>query len=282
MPGLVPVQIGLWSCGLILPDGRPEDLDLLAHDPRASRLRGILHPVSGDVPPGHSTDLVNPYPFVDDPVVLHVDIVVDGRIVDDGPVALIGKDVTIDVPVLKVRTLDEDPEIEGDVERLRIEVDSHSESDAGWKRRPAHVLIVRPPGHPSGAPVHARDPKPADVVVHAPAAIVEGNIPPFLVRDPGPAIIGPDPMSFAIGPPVVAHMPGDPNVAVGVIVDPAPVRGKTIIKVGHIFILTVPLRPAGILLITWVHGASRAGRIADSGRRTVSGATRRNHKNQRE
>src|SRR5665647_680570 len=221
-----------------------------------SRLRGILHPIFRDVPPGHSTDLINPYSFVDDPVVLDVDIVVDGRIVDDGPVALIGKDVAIDVPVLKVRALDEDPEIEGDIERLRIEVHSHSELDAGGKRRPAHILLVRPPGHPGGAPIHARDPIPADVVIHAPAAIVEGNIPPLLVRHPGPAVIGPDPMSLAIGPPVVAHIPGDPNIAIGVIVDPAPIRGKLVIKIGRIHILTIPLRTAGILLITWVHRAS--------------------------
>jgi hypothetical protein len=109
---------------------------------------------------------------------------------------------------------------------------------------------------------------------------MEGNIPPYLVCDPGPAIIGPDPMPFAIGPPVVASMPGNPNIAVGVIVDPASIWGKTIVKVGNILILTVPLRPAGILLITRVYGASRAGWIADSRRRPVCGAARRDHHNQ--
>ena len=268
--GLVPVQNDLWLCGFVFPDGRPEHLDLLAHDLRASRLPGILHRVCGDGPPGDSADLILPDSFVDDPVVAGVDVVVHRCAVDDRLVAFERKDIGIEILVLKMRALDEDPEIEGNVDRERIEIHSGAELDARRKRRPAHVLVIRPPGHPGGAPDRAGNPEPADVVIPVPAAIMEGNISPFLVRDPGPAVVGPDPMSIAIRPPAVAHMPGGPNVAVGIEADPASIGGQTIIKVGRIF-----------LLKTGDNGTSPARGIADLGRRKIPSVARRDHKDNR-
>jgi hypothetical protein len=74
-------------------------------------------------------------------------------------------------------------------------------------------------------------------------------------------------------------MPGNPNVAEGVEVDPVSIGGQTIIKVGSIFISTIPLRTARILLNTGANGTSPARGIADFRRRKIPSGARRDHKN---
>ena len=106
---------------------------------------------------------------------------------------------------------------------------------------------------------------------------MEGDIAPFLVRDPSPAVFRPDPAAVAIGPPAVAHMPGDPYVSVGIVIDPVSVGRQAVIKIRSIFVLTltVLLRVAGIRLNTGVGIIPFPGGIADFRRRIVSRAARR-------
>jgi hypothetical protein len=72
-------------------------------------------------------------------------------------------------------------------------------------------------------------------------------------------------------------MSGGPDIAVGVEVDPIPIGGQTIMKIGRVFISPILLRARTIPLDARVKGTSPYWRIADFRCGKIYGANRRNH-----
>jgi hypothetical protein len=72
-------------------------------------------------------------------------------------------------------------------------------------------------------------------------------------------------------------MSGGPDVAIGVEVDPVPIGGQTIMKVGRIFISTILLRTRTIHVDAGIKETFPPRRIADFRREKIYGADRRNH-----
>src|ERR1035441_1491059 len=76
------------------------------------------------------------------------------------------------------------------------------EHSTGRQGRPTTIAVGLPPADPCGRPIIAGHPKPTQRI-SAPAAIVESDVSPRVVRLPEPAIRRVNPVSLvAIGPPV--------------------------------------------------------------------------------
>ena len=100
---------------------------------------------------------------------------------------------------------------------------------------PAHVITVGIPVHPGRAPVAPRDPIPAHTVPPVPPAVMGGAPAPRFRGDPGPADDGiPGPTAVIVGPPIDAIDIGDPDIPVGLFIDPATVVAQFFLVFGDV------------------------------------------------
>jgi len=87
---------------------------------------------------------------------------------------------------------------------------------------PAHIIVIPVPVNPGRAPVDPGNPVPTEVEPPVPTSVVRGAPSPGFRRDPGPSEDRiPDPPSVIIRPPVLLNGPGNPDIAVRPLVDPA-------------------------------------------------------------
>jgi hypothetical protein len=92
------------------------------------------------------------------------------------------------------------------------------------KGAPAHVIMIPIPVHPGRAPVGPRDPIPAQVRPPVPPAVMGGAPAPGFRGDPGPADDGiPGPSAEIVGSPIDVIDIGDPDISIGLFIDPAAV-----------------------------------------------------------
>ncbi|RFT16037.1 MAG: hypothetical protein OP8BY_2043 [Candidatus Saccharicenans subterraneus] len=92
---------------------------------------------------------------------------------------------------------------------------------------------------------------------------------PWMMRNPGPAILGPDPAPIGIGSPVTANSPRDPDITVGIIINPVAIVTEIVEDVGDGnfavnwssgsgWRLVGPDPPVSGLIIGYVHDAARS------------------------
>lgn len=100
---------------------------------------------------------------------------------------------------------------------------------------PPYVIIVRIPADPGRAPVDPRDPIPAQVDPPVPSAVMGRAPAPGFRRDPGPADDGiPDPSTEIVGSPIDVMGIGDPDISVGLFIDPAAVIAQFFLIFGDV------------------------------------------------
>ncbi len=146
----------------------------------------------------------------------------------------------IDAVTLPARGLEADetrlqePVLRHEDEGVRREVqgDGHSRAVVvrGRQGSPADVVVARLPVDPGRSPLVAGDPAPAVVGVVIPAAVVIGRPAEGLVRDPGPAEVGPHPVARLVGAPRCGDSPRPPDPAVPRALDPVSVGGKVVVE----------------------------------------------------
>ena len=124
-------------------------------------------------------DLLDGHTLVDDRLIDDRVVVHDwARLVEQHNGLRWRRDVAVDVDVGDVTRLAERPI--RPVARRLIKGFNIADTAAApfgfwWQRRPADVAVVMTPGDPSGTPLAARHPHPADFVIKMPAAIVIGG-----------------------------------------------------------------------------------------------------------
>jgi hypothetical protein len=111
-------------------------------------------------------------------------------------------------------------------------VQRHTRPVVGIRRQgsPADVVVRLLPGDPGRRPIIAGDPLPTVVGVVIPATIVVGRPAVGLVRDPGPAVLGPHPAPVLIGAPGARHVARRPDPAVPRPFDPVAIRGEVVVE----------------------------------------------------
>jgi len=99
---------------------------------------------------------------------------------------------------------------------------------------PAHEIMVVIPVDPGRAPVDPRDPIPAQVDPPVPPAVMGGAPAPGFGRDPGPSDDGiPGPPAEIVGPPIKVIDIGNPDMSVGLFIDPAAIIGQFFLIFGN-------------------------------------------------
>jgi hypothetical protein len=94
---------------------------------------------------------------------------------------------------------------------------------------PAAIIMTPVPMHPGGTPGMMGDPVPAETQPPVPAAIVVGAPAPRLIGNPGPAASRiPEPAAVVVGAPIIDIDAGNPDITVGLLIDPAPVLGELV------------------------------------------------------
>jgi len=97
------------------------------------------------------------------------------------------------------------------------------------KRSPAAIVVAPVPMHPGGTPGVMGDPVPAETQPPVPAAVMVGAPAPGLVRYPGPAADRiPGPAAVVVGAPIICICTGNPDIAVGLFIDPAAVLSELV------------------------------------------------------
>ena len=150
--------------------------------------------------------------------------------------------VAVIIAISKMRRVDEDPtgcEPVGTVIRpvpvqiaigaigiapvCRIDFSSGQEFAIRWHGKPANVIVAATPQHPRGRPDVTGDPQPTVSRIIDPAAIMEGNVAPAVVRNPDPAVlIRIIPMPLPIGP-EIGHRRA-PDISPAGVMEPAAIR----------------------------------------------------------
>jgi hypothetical protein len=116
----------------------------------------------------------------------------------------------------------------GPVASRQVDVDVDVDAGAHWS--PSVVAATTSPGDPGRCPFIAGNPGPSVVFVVIPAAVVERSPSPGVVRYPGVSVVGHHPVAVGgIGMKIASHV-GDPDPAIGAVVDPSAVRLKLIVK----------------------------------------------------
>jgi hypothetical protein len=100
---------------------------------------------------------------------------------------------------------------------------------------PAYIVTVPIPVDPSRAPMGPRDPIPAHVHPPMPSAVMGGAPAPRFRGDPGPADDGiPRPSAEIVGPPIDLTDIRDPDIPVGLFIDPAAVIAQFFLVFGDV------------------------------------------------
>ena len=224
---------GHWTAGRRRHPGplhlRPEELDLVVREARAPVALASIQ--VGDLIARHAAihplDAVERHAPVVDRVVPPV-VAGDVAAPAVDPLAVrVRRRVAVDV-VRQEPALRHEEVVGG----RQTDVQRHARPVIDVRRQgsPTHVVVRLLPGHPGRSPLLAGDPLPTVVGVVIPAAIVIGRPAVGLVRDPGPAVLGPDPAPVLIGAPGARHVPRRPDPAVPRALDPVPVGGEVVVE----------------------------------------------------
>ena len=117
----------------------------------------------------------------------------------------------------------------------RFETDARIELDRGRQWSPADIAAAAAPTDPGRTPLRAGHPRPAAaIIIVKPAAVVERQRTPRIVRHPGPTVvIGKNPGADGVRPPVAGHL-RIPDPAVGRTPTPLPVRRQLLMEEAEI------------------------------------------------
>jgi hypothetical protein len=185
---------------------RNRNFELAAGDPRLPLRIGVTaQPVALDRLLAARTQFVIARSFVHDRRVRKSDPGDVLRLDDDVDVPLRGNHGPTNVLGTEIVGRDERVLIRADVVvTVRPILDSAASIEPGFgrQRRPAHVILARPPRHPGRRPFFTRHPNPTDPTQPDPAAIMIGRPTEFLVRHPSPAGVAVNPTAFRVGSPI--------------------------------------------------------------------------------
>lgn len=103
------------------------------------------------------------------------------------------------------------------------------------ERAPSVVIAPMVPMNPGRAPGNLGNPVPAQPESPSPTAIMVDRPAPRLIRDPGPAARSiPAPAAVIIRPPIRVIESRGPNIAIRLLIDPAPVIGQLLLIIAQL------------------------------------------------
>jgi len=107
---------------------------------------------------------------------------------------------------------------------IKIVVDDDHRISIIAQRTPADIIVTPVPMNPSRTPNSMRNPVPTQAQPPVPSAVVVNSPSPRLVGNPIPANKRiPVPSSIIVRPPIAVIDIGNPDIAIGLFVDPASV-----------------------------------------------------------
>ena len=98
------------------------------------------------------------------------------------------------------------------------------------ERRPAHIVVIMPPGDPRRPPFVIRHPAPAHILGVHPAPVVIRHAAPVLVAHPRPAGVRVAPVSIGVRRPVFIHAIRTPALAVIADLQPLAVGRQRVVE----------------------------------------------------